>query len=258
MPSQFAGLEQKLLLYMIAMLRPGAALFAAPLTGSPQIPMQLRLVIALAIGVPAVSLAGFHLPAEGALSLEALLIAFGEIAIGLGLGFAVHIGFAAALVAGETISNAMGLGFAAMTNPATGQPSSALGQLLTMLATFLFLASDGHLLFARIIIESYASFPPGGSIPLEMLGQLSSLGTLIFSAALAIALPVTAALVLVQLIMGILSRSAPSLNLFSVGLPAAMVAGMIMLALAVPLIADDILAALNRGIEQSNAFAHGR
>jgi flagellar biosynthetic protein FliR len=127
-----------------------------------------------------------------------------------------------------------------------------------MLATFLFLASDGHLLFARIIIESYTSFPPGGSIPLEMLGQLSSLGTLIFSAALAIALPVTAALVLVQLIMGILSRSAPSLNLFSVGMPVAMVAGMIMLALAAPLIADDILAALNRGIEQSNALAHGR
>jgi flagellar biosynthetic protein FliR len=220
--------------------------------------VQLRLVIALAIGIPAMKLAGLHLPAEGMLSAEGLLIAIGEIVLGLGIGFAVQVGFAAALVAGETISNAMGLGFAAMTNPMSGQSSSAVGQLLSMLATFLFLATDGHLLFARIIIESYNTFPPGGSVPVELFGQLSALGSLVFSAALLIALPVTAALVLVQLIMGVLGRSAPSLNLFSVGMPVAMVAGMILLAMAAPLMADAILQAINEGLRQSAALANGR
>lgn len=258
MPGDFAGLEQQLLVCMLAMLRPGAAFFAAPLTGSPQVPMQLRLVIALAVGIPAMKLGGLHLPADGMLSVEGLLVAVGEIVVGLGIGFAVQVGFAAALVAGETISNAMGLGFAAMTNPMSGQSSSAVGQLLSMIATFLFLASDGHLLFARIILESYTAFPPGGAVPLEMLGQLSRLGGLIFSAALAIALPVTAALVLVQLIMGVLGRSAPALNLFSVGMPVAMVAGMIMLAMTAPLMADALLRAVNAGLQQSAALAHGR
>jgi len=257
-PTTFAGVEQQLLLCMLAMLRPGAAFFAAPVTGAPQVPVQLRLVIALAIGIPAMKVAGLHLPVEGILSAEGLLVAVGEIVLGLGIGFAVQVGFAAALVAGETISNAMGLGFAAMTNPMSGQSSSAVGQLLSMLATFLFLATDGHLLFARIIIESYNTFPPGGSVPVQLFGQLSALGSLVFSTALLIALPVTAALVLVQLIMGVLGRSAPSLNLFSVGMPVAMVAGMILLAMAAPLMADAILQGINEGLRQSAALANGR
>lgn len=257
MPPSFAGLDQHLLVFMVAILRPGAAFFAAPLTGSPQVPMQLRLVISLAIGIPAIQLSGFQVPAEGLVSGSGLLLAMGEIVIGLGLGFAVQAGFAAALVAGETISNAMGLGFASMTNPMSGQSSTAIGQLLTMLATFLFLASDGHLLFARIVIESYRAWPPGGTIPLGLLGQLSSLGGLIFAAGLAIALPVAAALVLVQLILGVLSRSAPSLNLFSVGMPAAMVAGMVLLAATAPVMADAILIAVNEGLARAGALASG-
>jgi flagellar biosynthetic protein FliR len=256
-PSSFAGIDQQLLVFMVAVLRPGAALFAAPLTGSPQVPMQLRLVISLAIGIPAIQLSGFQVPADGLVSGAGLLLAMGEIVIGLGLGFAVQLGFAAALLAGETIGNAMGLGFASMTNPMSGQSSTAIGQLLTMFATFLFLASDGHLLFARIVIESYRAWPPGGSIPLGLLGQLSSLGGLIFAAGLAIALPVAAALVLVQLILGVLSRSAPSLNLFSVGMPAAMIAGMVLLAATAPLMADAILAAVNEGLNQAGALANG-
>ena len=58
MPPSFAGLDQQLLVFMVAILRPGAAFFAAPLTGSPQVPMQLRLVISLAIGIPAIQLSG--------------------------------------------------------------------------------------------------------------------------------------------------------------------------------------------------------
>lgn len=257
MPEGFRSLEPQLLVWMVAMLRPGAAFFAAPITGSSQVPLQLRLVISLAIGIPAVQLSGLHLPPDGMISADGLFLAIGEIVIGLALGFALQAGFAAALVAGETISNSMGLGFASMINPTNGQSSSAIGQLLTMMATFLFLASDGHLLFARILVESYRAFPPGGSIPLQLFSELSGLGGLIFGAGLAIALPVAAALVLVQLIMGVLSRSAPSLNLFSVGMPAAMVTGIILLAMTAPLMADAILAAIRQGLDVAARLSHG-
>lgn len=257
MPQGFAGIEQQLLIWMVAMLRPGAAFFAAPLTGSPQVPVQLRLIIALAIGIPAIQLAGLRLPADGVISAAGLFLAMGEIAIGLALGFTVQVGFAAALVAGETVSNAMGLGFASMVNPMSGQPSSAIGQLFAMMATFLFLASDGHLLFARILVESYRAFPPGGAVPLQLFAELSKLGGLIFAAGLAIALPVAAALVLVQLILGVLSRSAPSLNLFSVGMPAAMFTGIVLLAMTAPLLADAILAGIRQGLDQAARLAYG-
>jgi flagellar biosynthetic protein FliR len=57
--------------------------------------------------------------------------------------------------------------------------------------------------------------------------------------------------------MGVLARSAPSLNLFSVGMPAAIVAGIVLLAMAAPLMADTILSAINQGLDQSAMFAHG-
>lgn len=258
MISGVVNIEQQLLLWMVAILRPGAAFIAAPVTGAPQVPLQLRLIIALAVGLPATQITGFELPNEGLLSVQGALMIAGEIGIGLALGFSVQLGFAAALVAGETISNAMGLGFAAMTDPMSGQASSAVGQLLTMLATFLFLASDGHLLFAGIVVDSYRAFPPGGGAPLEMMSGLAQLGTLIFSAGLAIALPVSAALVLVQLILGILGRSAPALNLFSVGMPAAIVIGILLLAVSAPMLADAILHAINQGLDQASGVTHVR
>jgi flagellar biosynthetic protein FliR len=257
MPGGFGELEKYLLLWAVAMLRPGAAFLAAPVTGATQIPVQLRLVVSLAIGIPAIQLSGFTLPPDGLLTVSGLLMAFGEIVIGLALGFSVQLGFAAALIAGETISNAMGLGFAAMNDPMTGHPSSAVGHLLTMIATFLFLGSDGHLLFARVILESYRAFPPGGTVPLQAISGLATLGSLIFSAGLVIAMPVASAIVLLQLIMGVLGRSAPSLNLLSVGMPAAVAFGVLLLAMSAPMLAESIMTAVSQGLARAGALAHG-
>lgn len=257
MPPGFGELERYLLLWAVAMVRPGAAFFAAPVTGATQIPIQLRLVVALAVGIPATQLSGFSLPPNGLLNLPGLLMILGEVVIGLALGFSVQLGFAAALIAGETISNSMGLGFASMNDPMSGHSSSAVGQLLTMLATFLFLGSDGHLAFARIILESYRAFPPGGTLPLQAISGLATLGGLIFSAGVVIAMPVASAIVLLQLVMGVLGRSAPSLNLINVGLPAAVAFGVLLLAMTAPILADAIAHAVTEGLTRSWTLAHG-
>jgi flagellar biosynthetic protein FliR len=145
----------------------------------------------------------------------------GEVMAGVAIGFAVQIGFSAALLAGETISNAMGLGFAGMVDPQTGQQNPMLGQFLTILATFLFLAIGGHLALAATIVESYRALPPGDAwLSAGSINGLVLFGGVLFAAGLSIALPVGFALILVQLVMGMLARSAPQLNLFSVGLPA--------------------------------------
>ena len=104
----------------------------------------------------------WQLPAAGIISLARLSAdRCREVMVGLAIGFALQIGFAAALLAGEAISNAMGIGFAAMADPASGQMSPAIGQFLSMLATFLFLAIDGHLALIAIIVESYRRLAAG-------------------------------------------------------------------------------------------------
>jgi flagellar biosynthetic protein FliR len=258
-PQGLAGLETQLWLWMIAMIRPGAAFAAAPVFGAPGVPLQLRAVVALAIGVPALANTPFVLPAEGIVSVSGVLMVAGEVLAGLAMGFAVQIGFSAALVAGEVIGNAMGLGFAAMVDPATGAPSPALSQLLSLIAIFLFLATGGHLNLAAIIVESYHALPPGEAwLGARSLQGLALFGGELFAAGLAIALPVGFAVVLVQLVMAMLARSAPQMNIFSVGLPATLMAGLVLLAIATPAMGDGIAAALQRGLAEARQLALGR
>ncbi|WP_422343572.1 flagellar biosynthetic protein FliR [Parasphingorhabdus sp.] len=255
----FAGLEDQLWLWLFAMIRPGAAFFAAPVTGARVVPIQLRLVVSLAVGIAALGGSGLTLPEDGLISISGFVLIAGEVIIGLAIGFAIQIGYGAAFVAGETISNAMGLGFASMSDPQTGQSTPVIGQFFSIMATLIFLAMDGHLILAATIVSSYEYLPPGsGLLSADATLKLVYFGGTLFVAGLAIAFPVGSALLLMQIILGLLARSAPSMNLFAVGLPATLTLGLVMLAMAAPLMIDGIGQALTQSLEQSDRLARGQ
>ncbi|UAK26569.1 flagellar biosynthetic protein FliR [Sphingomonas nostoxanthinifaciens] len=243
---------------MVAMIRPGAAFFAAPLFGMASVPAQLRLVIALAIGMAGLNAAPFTLPPEGIASFAGVALVIGEVLAGMALGFAVQIGFSAAALGGETISNTMGLGFASLVDPTSRAATPALGQFMQLLATFLFLSINGHLTLATIVVDSYRALPVGAAwLAPESVRGLLMFGGDMLAAGVAIALPVAFALVLVQIVMGMLARSAPAMNLFSVGLPATLLAGIILLAVAAPLMGEGIADAIARGLDTAHRIALG-
>ena len=216
------------------------------------------LVLALAIGVPAAAVSGMALPANGIVSFDGLMLVLPEVIAGLALGFAVQIGFSAAMLGGEAISNTMGLGFAAMANPLGGPASPAIGQLLSMMGLFLFLGFGGHLTLIGIIVDSYRALPPGHAwLSAKAIGGLVQFGGLVFAAGLSIALPVGFAMILVQLVMAMVARSTPTLNLFAVGLPATLLAGLVLLAMAAPVMADSIANALKAGLDMSQTLSQG-
>jgi flagellar biosynthesis protein FliR len=257
-PDGFANIEAQLWVWMVAMIRPGAAFLAAPVFGGASVPVQLRLIVALAVGIPGLQTTGFVLPEDGLASIAGFALVAGEVLTGLAIGFAVQIGFAAATIAGELIGNAMGLGFSAMVDPATGNTNPVLGQFLSILATFLFLAVNGHLLLATIVVESYRALPPGQAwLAGESVRQLAYFGTVLFAAGVSVALPVAFSIVLVQVMMGVLSRTAPALNLFAVGFPAALLAGMVLIAVASPVIGEGLVAAMQMGLDQARTIALG-
>src|SRR3546814_13040380 len=107
-PADIPNIEAMLQLWMLGMLRPGAAFIAAPVFGAASVPVQLRLVIALAVGVPAVAASGMALQPEGIVSVPGFFFIIGEVVIGLAIGFVLQLWLAADLLAGEVISNAMG------------------------------------------------------------------------------------------------------------------------------------------------------
>ncbi len=254
-PAGLAGLEQQLLLWLLVAIRPGAALFAAPVFGAPGVPVQLRLIVALAIGVPAVGNVPNLITVEDLLSINGLLLLISETLLGLAIGFAVQIAFASALLGGEAISNAMGLGFASMNDPLGGQSSPAIGQFLSMLATALFLTLGGHLVLVRLVVESFHALPLGQAwLSFGAIKGLVKFGALIFAAGLAIALPLGFATLMVQIVMAFIARATPSLNLFAVGVPATLLGGVLMLGATTPIMGDALATAIRAGLEQAETL----
>ena len=241
---------------MLASIRPGAAFLAAPVFGAPQVPVLLRFVLAVAVGVPGSLLATVILPPDGIASVAGFALIIGEIIIGLALGFALQTGFAATSIAGEAIGNAMGLGFAATIDPMSGSGTPAIGQVLTILATLLFLSMDGHLAFITVVIESYRALPVGGGLlSTDAVGAVVKLGGAMFAASVVLALPVVTGVILIQLVMALLARSAPALNLFAVGLPAALLGGLLLFAFAMPMLGQAITRSLVATLEDTARIA---
>ncbi|MDA9004191.1 flagellar biosynthetic protein FliR [bacterium] len=157
-----------------------------------------------------------------------------EIAIGVILGFSLQLVSAAITVGGQAISNAMGLGMANMFDPNLGNVP-VISQFLIILSTLIFLLIDGHLVIIDLIFQSFEELPIGQPLLiLPLLDSLLELTPLVFSGGLLLALPMMISLLLVNIGLGIITRSAPSLNIIAVGFPAILLIGSILLIVALP------------------------
>ncbi len=230
--------EPALWTLLFVMVRVSAAFVAAPVFGAMQVPVQVRVLLAGAIAVLAMQSRGIE-PPLSVFSLTTFLMVAQEALVGLALGFVVQIAFAAPLIAGEAISGAMGLSFASAVDPQNGAGTPAVGQFMSVVMTLLFLALDGHLILTDLVCRSYDALPPGDAwLGPDRLKAIAMFGSYAFLAGLLLALPVGFTLLSLNLIVGMLSRSAPALNLFAVGLPASLVAGLVALAIAFPAMGD--------------------
>lgn len=236
----FGDLELEFWRWIFIMTRIGAAMLAAPLFGAQGVPPQLRVVMTGAVA--ALVCNWTHVAAPPALlSAPGLMSVLGEILVGLSLGFVLQLSFAAPVIAAEVIGGGMGMSMATAVDPNSGTQSPALGQYFTIVLTLIFLAIGGHLQWLNLVVKSYETFPPGQTwLGADRIDMLIGFGSTMFLTALAIALPVTLVLLIVQLVAGMLSRTAPALNLFSLGLPAGVLAGIAALIVSAPLLTDQM------------------
>lgn len=206
-------------------VRIGGAMMTAPLFSGNTIPRKARLIIALFVTAAVLPVLP-PLPAVNLLGFEAVLIAASELVIGLAMGFIVQLVFDGIILGGQLIANGMGLGFAMMVDPQRGIQVPVLSQYLLIMIMLLFVSMNGHLDFLQLLIRSFEYWPIGHA-PLsgEQLGVVATHGADLFSAAVRVSIPAVIALLVVQLAVGVVSRAAPTLNLFAVGFPLAMLVG---------------------------------
>lgn len=234
----YGALEDEFWRLLFVMTRIGAALLAAPLFGTTSVPAQLRVIGAGAVAVMVCAWTPVQAP-PALFSVPGLLATMGEVMVGLVMGFVLQLSFAAPIIAAEVIGGGMGMNMAAAVDPTSGAQSPALGQYFMVVLTLVFLALGAHLQWFALIVRSYEVFPPGQTwLGPERFAMVAGFATQMFLTAVAIALPVSLLLLVVQLMTGVLSRSAPALNLFSLGLPAGVLGGFAALMLSAPVLTD--------------------
>jgi flagellar biosynthetic protein FliR len=250
----FGGVEAEFWRLLIVMTRVGAAMLAAPFFGAGAVPPQARVIVTGAIAVMICAWTPVAAP-PALLSAQGFVAVAGEALVGLSLGFVLQIAFAAPVLGAEIIGGAMGMGMATAVDPNSGTQSPALGQYFTVVITLIFLALGAHLQWIALLVESYRVFPPGHTwLGPEKFADIAGFATTMFVTAVAIALPVTLVLLVVQVVTGVLSRSAPALNLFALGLPAGVLAGIAALIASAPLLTDQMTDLSSLTIAQSRSL----
>ncbi len=221
----------------------------APLWSSNGVPARTRLILGLAIAValtPSLPLMPVVQPA----SLTGLWIMAQQMLIGIGMGFAVKIVFAAFNVAGEFIGTQMGLGFATFYDPLSSAQTPVIAEFINLLALLLFLSMNGHLLYLATLAQSFSAIPVSATpIAAGSWLNLAELGSRMFSAGLLLSLPVMAALMITNVALAVLTRAAPQLNLFALGFPLTLLGGFFALAISLNYMATPIQGIFEVGLE---------
>ncbi|HTT01928.1 MAG TPA: flagellar biosynthetic protein FliR [Steroidobacteraceae bacterium] len=215
-------------------VRIGACLMIVPGFASLGVPVRVRIVLAGSLALLIAPL----VPAPVGItpfSVAGIVVTVQQLVIGAALGFALQIIFDAVALGGQLLANSMGLSFAYNVDPIRGTSTPVLGQLYTLLVTLTFLALDGHLRILEVLVDGFRTLPVGSTgLGANGLWRLIDWGSRIFSGALAIALPGVTALLIVNLAFGVVSRAAPTLNLFAVGFPVSIVLGLVIVSAGLP------------------------
>jgi len=251
------SIEPQLWALLFVMVRVGAAFIAAPIFSQVQVPLVVRISLSGAIGVLVLAVHPIVPPAQ-VFSLVTIMSVAAEALVGFAIGFVLQIAFAAPTLASEVIGTSMGLGFASAIDPQNGHSSTALGQFFSLLLTLLFLSVNGHLMLVEMIVKSYDALPPGQAwLGADRLENIAMFGGYTFLAGLLLALPVGFLLLCLNIIVGMISRAAPALNLFAVGLPVSLAVGVIALAVSFPAMGDYLLVVINEALEATQHLVLG-
>jgi flagellar biosynthetic protein FliR len=240
--------EHQLVAFILVLARVGPLFVLAPLFSSKLVPARVRgiVAVALAIGLSPVAGAHVHLPTD--------TYAFGgllgkELLVGLAFAFALGALFAAVQIAGSFLDTMIGFSFGSLVDPITGNQSTVLQQLYSLVAVLVFIGLGGDAWVIRGVARTYdvvglLEYP---QLNVMVSGAVAAF-TAIFLAAIQVAGPVILALTLTDAAFGVVSRVVPQLNVFQVGFPAKVVAGLLLISVSLPFVAGWLADELQRDV----------
>ena len=218
--------------FMLAFARVGAMVMLLPGLGETNIPVRIKLSIALLLTLIILPLhrADYHIDLNSMAALLVMMVY--EILIGIVLGATARVTLAALQVAGAVIAQQMGLGFVTSVDPTQGQQGVLIGNFLTLLGVTMLFATDSHYLVIAALNDSYRIFMPGEVMP---SGDVAELATRAFSAAFKIGMQLAAPFLVFGMVfnigLGVLARLMPQMQVYFVGVPLSILAGFLIFGL---------------------------
>ena len=140
-------------------------------------------------------------------------------------------------IAGELQDTQAGFAFAGLVDLSVSKSSAVLGQFQTVLMWMIFLTVNGHYLLLQAVADSFQAVPLGSfAFTGNMAGHMFHLATSLMLIALRISGPIIGAVLLADLSLGLLQRTAPQMNLLAVGFQVKITIALIVLGLSLPFI----------------------
>ena len=211
---------EKFVVFLLVFIRTGSMFATAPLYGHQSIPVQLRIWTAGLFSFAIFPLIAASTPSIS-LDLGSLIVlAIQEVIIGAAIGFCLNIIFHGVVYAGELFGIVMGFSIANIVDPQNGFDVPVIGQIQYIVAIFIFLIMDGHLFLIQALKMSYDAVPVSG---LQLTGGVVDtfvrMTGMVFLSAIKIGAPVIVSLFLTDVLLGVMAKMVPQVNVFFVGLP---------------------------------------
>lgn len=207
--------------------RVSGVFLAMPIIGTKLVPVRIRLLLALSISVFLLNILELNtsiLP----FSIESIIVTVYQFIIGIAIGFCLQMFIQAFILLGELIAMQSGLGFAVLNDPSTNSSVPMVSQLFLMMVTFFFFIFDGHIAVIKLMKDSFYLMPIGNvGLDPGFYKEIVLYAKVMFATSLQIALPVVTSLMMLQITIGVMTKAAPQVNVFTVGFPVTMIVGIV-------------------------------
>jgi flagellar biosynthetic protein FliR len=225
-----ADIVQRFYMLLWPMIRISAFLLSAPFFSLRAVTVRIRVLLAILLTWMIYPLTDW--PSVDPISAAGLREVFSQVFIGVLMGLILQVVNSSLVVGGQAISASMGLGMANMVDPNMGNVP-VISQFLIICSTLIFLGLGGHVLVITLLLESFNLIAIGEVINMQaLIGLVIEWSAMIFLGAVLMALPIMVSLLFINIGLGVITRAAPALNIFAVGFPAMILAGIILLSMS--------------------------
>jgi flagellar biosynthetic protein FliR len=229
----------RIVLFLLVLVRVSAILFVVPFLSSRNVPVLLKVGLAVAIAWLIIPQLKITVPDVFGSPLTLAVGLLSEIAVGLIIGLIVQLLFAGIQLAGQMAGFQMGFAIANVMDPASSLQIPLLSQFLNVFALLIFLSLNVHYYFIKALVDGFQLIPLWGAhFEANLFHVVMKIAANAFLVAVQVGAPVIVALLLTSVAMGLVARTVPQMQIFIVSMPLKIILGLLFLGISLPFCTD--------------------